>query len=132
MKQLRTNRFAAVLSALLLLVAAVAPAICRTTCTESGRSTVDVGHVKSCCDNEMPSSSPEFRLTCCVHTEASAQVNVHTVNAPMKMAVPLPMVAVPEPAPEAILSAPIATLRADRPPPLKAPERLSLNRSLLL
>lgn len=132
MNQVRSNRLAAALSALLLLVAAVAPSICRTTCAESGRSTVDVGHVKSCCDNETPSNTPEFRSTCCVHTEASAKVNVHTVNAPMKMAVQLPMMAVLAPEPETIISAPIVALFADRSPPHKAPERLSLNGSLLL
>lgn len=132
MNQLRSNRLAVHFAALLLLVAAVAPALCRSTCLHSGRSVVDVGHADSCCDDDRPSGAPELRSTCCVHTEANAQVNDHTVGAPIKLVVSLPVIAVLIPAPETTLAAPIAALRTDRAPPHKAPERLSLQCSLLL
>ena len=132
MNQLRTNRLAVVFAALLLLVAALAPALCRTTCLHSGRSIVDVGHADTCCDGEMPSHAPELRSTCCVHSEASAQVNDHTVGSPIKLVVTLPIVAEFIPASNTTLVTPIAALRSDRPPPGKAPERLSLQCSLLL
>lgn len=132
MNQLRTNRYAVHFAAMLLLVAALAPALCRTTCLNSGRSVVDFGHAKGCCDNEAPSDTPEFQATCCIHTEASAQVSDHTIGAPIKLVVALPMMALLTPTPEILLSTPTATLRTDRAPPEKAPERLSLNRSLLL
>lgn len=132
MNQFRTNRLGTFFAALLLLVAALAPALCRTTCLHSGRSIVEVGHFDPCCDNDTPSGGAEFRSTCCVHTEASAQVNDHTVGDPVKLVVSLPVVAMLVSEPEAILAAPVAVLRTDRAPPGKAPERLSLQRSLLL
>ncbi len=132
MNQLRTNRFVVHFAAMLLLVAALAPALCRTTCLHSGRSVLDLGHAKGCCDNESPSDTPAFQGTCCVHTEASSHVNDHTVSAPTKLVVSLSVLAVLVPEPEILLAAPVASLRTDRAPPEKAPERLSLNRSLLL
>ncbi len=132
MNQLRTNRFIVHFAAMLLLVAALAPALCRTTCLHSGRSVLDLGHAKGCCDNDAPSDKPEFQGTCCVHTEASAQVNDHTVGTPTKLLVSLPVVSILVPEPAILRGAPIALLRTDRAPPVKAPERLSLNRSLLL
>ncbi|MFZ1687241.1 MAG: hypothetical protein WAU70_07465 [Flavobacteriales bacterium] len=132
MNQLRTNRLGTFLAALLLLVAALAPALCRTTCLHSGRSVVEVGHFDACCDNETPGGGPELRSTCCVHTEASAQVSDHTVGAPVKLVVSLPVVALLVPEPETILAAPVDESGTDRAPPRKAPERLSLQCSLLL
>jgi hypothetical protein len=132
MSTTRHTRIAPLLAALLMLVAAVAPAICRTSSSETGRSVVDIGHVQSCCDNDVPSDVPELRPVCCAHTEAAADVNDHTFNTPEKLNMSLPLIAVLHPVDVPLLTSTMVLERADRAPPFKAPERLSRFCSLLL
>lgn len=121
----RSVRLAALLAALVLLAAALAPTVCRTTCLMSGRSAVEVGHVEDCCDNERTSEQPQLRVACCVHSEATADLNDHVVAQGFKLVVEQPLVAeFVEPA-NLFVDAVASSATADRAPPLRAPERLS-------
>lgn len=125
MNHLRSVRVSALLAAFVLLAATLAPTVCRTTCLESGRSAVEVGHVEDCCDNEQTSDQPQFRMACCVHSEAAADLNDHVVAQGSKLVVDQPLVAeFVEPA-NLFVGAVAAIATTDRAPPLRAPERLS-------
>lgn len=125
MARLRSFRPTALLAAFVLLAATLAPTVCRTTCLESGRSAVEVGHVEDCCDNEKPSSEPQFRVACCVHSEATADLNDHVVAQGFKLVLDQPLVAEVVQPTSILLDAPTSLSAADRAPPLLVPERLS-------
>lgn len=125
MAHLRSIRLSALLAAFVLLAASLAPTVCRTTCLESGRSAVEVGHVEDCCDNEQTSDQPQFRVACCVHSEAAADLNDHVVAQSFKLVVDQPLVAEVIEAPSLFVHAVASSATTDRAPPLRAPERLS-------
>lgn len=125
MAHLRSVRVSALLAAFVLLAATLAPTVCRTTCLESGRSAVEVGHVEDCCDNEQTSDQPQFRMACCVHSEAVADLNDHVVAQSFKVVLDQPFdLEVHQPA-SILVDANVPTSAADRAPPLLVQERLS-------
>lgn len=124
MAHLRSVRVSALLAAFVLLAATLAPTVCRTTCLESGRSAVEVGHVEDCCDNEQTSDQQQFRMACCVHSEAAADLNDHVVSQGSKLVVDQPLVAEFVQPANLFVGAVATIATTDRAPPLRAPERL--------
>ena len=125
MHALRRHRWMHAALAVLLILAAAAPALSRMTCLEAGHSQLVLGDLSDCCPEPEAASGATVKGQCCIATTA------HSAQDAFVRAEPSTLVALNAPA----LPAPVLVLElAQRtlvqspgsgPPPLNAQQRLA-------
>jgi hypothetical protein len=130
MRKLHRNRWAMAAMAMLLLLATSGITVSRMTCLMSGHSVLSLGRADDCCPVE-EREGLAFEATCCDMVQAGAE---REELLPVAATAPI---ALPEADAVATWRMPVeqhvtVRWRDGRPPPLVAPERLSLLRVRLI
>lgn len=125
MKALRRNRWMHAALAVLLILAAAAPALSRMTCLEAGHSQLVLGDLRDCCPEPEAASGATVKAQCCIATTAHARQDAFVPAHPV-VAVALDGWSLPEPLlVMAALYRPPEVAGSSGPPPLAVPRWLA-------
>jgi hypothetical protein len=125
MHALRRHRWMHAALAVLLILAAAAPALSRMTCLEAGHSQLVLGDLSDCCPEPEAAAGATVKAQCCVATTAHARPDAYVPAHPV-VAVTVDGWSLPEPTlVMALLARTLQEGRANGPPPLAVPERLA-------
>lgn len=134
MKSLRSHRWLAAFTVLLLLMGTAMPALVRMHCLSGGHTVLSLGQADDCCpEDEEENRGPVFRAMCCEFERTAPERTDFTMGSGPSS--PIATAAVPGVViefPAAISTDLAGSAVSSRPPPLLLAERLSQVGSYLL